>query len=925
MAGALVLALTIAALVGLRAGREPASDAARADETGAAGIPVAWSERNPAAIVAAVEAADATARRGRLLENARRVRPVLGGATSGWRTGGRVALPLFDREIATGEVVRVGERADGVRLVSGRLDAGGTFTLATSAADGGLRAGLILPADGDAAYRLLRADDGGLLLAELPKASVLCATLPRPPSRRGTASFARSSGASGASVEETPSLESRPGAEPVLYLDFDGETVNDPVWNGGATIEAAPSGLSAEEIRRVWAMVAEDYRPFRINVTTDPGRYAAARPMQRMRCIITPTRDWYGEVGGVALVFSWRDAGAGAFATDVPCWVFSEPGVMTPEDVALAVSHEAGHTLGLYHDGLRGEDGVTPPEGDYYQGHGEGATAWGPIMGAPYGKPLIQWSRGDYSVGAREANNPQDDIALIATIENHVGFAPERRAETLADAGRLRVATDDTTVDHRGLVERAGAEDWLIFASGAGPIELELAPDDPEVPTATNFDGALVLTTPSGSVLASADEDGTCFPKLAATVPAGVYVLRVRSVGEGSPADGGYSDYGSVGRYRVVGRVNPPDGVAPLVGGAPRGEGRAGETFSYPIEAAGSDLSYAAENLPSGLTVDAQGRVTGTPETAGVWTASVRATNGAGSSSRAVLFAIAGASLGETLDAPGQVFATGGARPWRPVAEPDAPKGGSSARSGELLDDNGESWIETTVNGPGTLRWKWRVSSEKDYDFLHLSVDGTVMAAISGEVDWAERALEIGPGAHLVRWSYDKDDYLSENADSAWLDDVRWERGFERWAAVATLSGNDAAPEADPDNDGVANLLEYALARDPHTPDGLGETLRVEAVATDDDEGRIHLEITFVRPPGREDLRYVVEVSDDLVTWRRGHAYGADADNQTTDLPTVEVERTALSDGGERVRVRDGAVVGEETPRRFLRLRVERS
>src|SRR5690606_34490259 len=102
-------------------------------------------------------------------------------------------------------------------------------------------------------------------------------------------------------------------------------------------------------------------------------------------------------------------------------------------------------------------------------------------------------------------------------------------------------------------------------------------------------------------------------------------------------------------------------------------------------------------------------------------------------------------------------------------------------------------------------------------------------------------------------------------------------------------------------------------------------TLRVEAVATDDDEGRIHLEITFVRPPGREDLRYVVEVSDDLVTWRRGHAYGADADNQTTDLPTVEVERTALSDGGERVRVRDGAVVGEETPRRFLRLRVERS
>ena len=43
----------------------------------------------------------------------------------------------------------------------------------------------------------------------------------------------------------------------------------------------------------------------------------------------------------------------------------------------------------------------------YYTGHHN----WAPIMGVGYYKPLVQWSRGEYS----DANNGQDDIAVMQT------------------------------------------------------------------------------------------------------------------------------------------------------------------------------------------------------------------------------------------------------------------------------------------------------------------------------------------------------------------------------------------------------------------------------------------------------------------------------------------------------------------------------
>ncbi len=95
----------------------------------------------------------------------------------------------------------------------------------------------------------------------------------------------------------------------------------------------------------------------------------------------------------------------------------------------------------------------------------------------------------------------------------------------------------------------------------------------------------------------------------------------------------------------------------------------------------------------------------------------------------------------------------------------------SAARSG-TVGDTGESWLETQVIGPGVLAYWWKVSSETNWDMLEIRLDGEVREAISGEVDWNRRTLEIPAGEHSVRWRYAKDASLSAGLDHAWLDEV---------------------------------------------------------------------------------------------------------------------------------------------------------
>lgn len=127
------------------------------------------------------------------------------------------------------------------------------------------------------------------------------------------------------------------------------------------------------------------------------------------------------------------------------------------------------------------------------------------------------------------------------------------------------------------------------------------------------------------------------------------------------------------------------------------------------------------------------------------------------------------------LDCANLSFETGGNADWF-VQETDVHEGGSALRSGRIMHSQ-NTWLETTVEGPGTLSFWWKVSSESvSYDYVEVLVDGTQKAKIGGTGgNWARVELSIeGDGTHTVRWNYRKDDFASSGSDCAWLDAVTW-------------------------------------------------------------------------------------------------------------------------------------------------------
>src|SRR5689334_2640774 len=75
---------------------------------------------------------------------------------------------------------------------------------------------------------------------------------------------------------QVPLLNSYPSAQAVIFLDFDGHTVEGTSWNYNGPIVCGASGLNNSQITEVFNRVAEDYRPFNLNITTDSTKFLAA-------------------------------------------------------------------------------------------------------------------------------------------------------------------------------------------------------------------------------------------------------------------------------------------------------------------------------------------------------------------------------------------------------------------------------------------------------------------------------------------------------------------------------------------------------------------------------------------------------------------------------------------------------------------------
>ena len=157
--------------------------------------------------------------------------------------------------------------------------------------------------------------------------------------------------------------------------------------------------------------------------------------------------------------------------------------------------------------------------------------------------------------------------------------------------------------------------------------------------------------------------------------------------------------------------------------------------------------------------------------------------------------------LGTALDNATLMFTTGGDASWFGQSE-TASDGVSAAQSG-VISDNKSSWLQTTVTGPGTLSFRWKVSSEEDCDVLRLIIDGTSAKVISGETDWQTVTTDLALGEHTIRWSYVKDYSVSEGSDCGWVDQVSW---------ITTAGNDDSAKVTVPQGGGTVTSSAITLS-----------------------------------------------------------------------------------------------------------------
>lgn len=372
---------------------------------------------------------------------------------------------------------------------------------------------------------------------------------------------------------QTFDLESLPGANHVIYLDFDGHTTSGTSWNNtynsgdpfftpaydpgnnGSTF----SNFERERIQRIWQRVTEDFSPFNVNVTThDPGvdrlrDSGGSDNYWGVRLVIGGSSDdWFdepgsdgkdpGDAGGVAYVgsFDW--------GSDTPAFAFEDQlGGGSEKSTAEAISHEAGHTLGLHHDGTVAHGAVDADE--YFAGHGSGANGWAPIMGVGYYRQLTQWSEGEY----RYADEDQDDLATITT-GNGFGYRPDDHGEGSPQATLLTTTITGGTraqVSGEGVITTRDDADWFGFDHGGGLAAINILPFE----RGANLDIIARLYNAFGRLLFTSNPLEDLNASFVENLAAGRYYLSIDGTGFGDPLTNGYSDYGSLGQYLISGSI----------------------------------------------------------------------------------------------------------------------------------------------------------------------------------------------------------------------------------------------------------------------------------------------------------------------------------------------------------------------------------
>jgi hypothetical protein len=339
-----------------------------------------------------------------------------------------------------------------------------------------------------------------------------------------------------------PVYNSNPGAFAQLYVDFDGHT-EPSGWcgtSGQITVQVfsidanlttySPTELSI--IDSIMLRMSEDYAPFNINVTTVvPSDFANKHAIRVTVGDPSGGGINWGSIGGIACLGSFYNSAANT--------VFTVPDGLgnSSQNIAMAGSHEAGHSFGLNH-----QDEPAGGCGGYHDGGVYNGETKGPIMGAPFSVVRDIWWKGFEGCGT------QDDMGILSNANNGYGYVADDESDTFDLARRIRTSGGVFVGDLSGIIGKTTDLDIYAFTSppGSATINVNVAT------VGFNLDSILeVYHDQAGTpvLLGSHDSFGNAFnSSVTVALPGGKHYVVVKSDG----------DYGEVGQYTISGTLSIP-------------------------------------------------------------------------------------------------------------------------------------------------------------------------------------------------------------------------------------------------------------------------------------------------------------------------------------------------------------------------------
>ena len=123
----------------------------------------------------------------------------------------------------------------------------------------------------------------------------------------------------------------------------------------------------------------------------------------------------------------------------------------------------------------------------------------------------------------------------------------------------------------------------------------------------------------------------------------------------------------------------------------------------------------------------------------------------------------------ETGDFSSYNWIQGGNSDWTIVTN-NPYEGTYCAKSGSI-SHNEQTDLSINVNVfSNTISFYRKVSSEVNYDYLNFFIDDVLQEQWAGEYDWSEVSYPVTTGNHTFKWSYVKDNSVSNGSDCGWID-----------------------------------------------------------------------------------------------------------------------------------------------------------